>query len=255
MKQTFIALMLMLVFLAAMGSALAQDAAIQGVVTDPSGAYVPDVAITVTNIATGVVSAVKTNEQGFYSVPFLMPVRYKVEAIQAGFAPQTRELKVDVNQTARVDFTLRLGAVAESIEVTAAAALLESENTSVGQVIENKRIVEMPLNLRNYLELAQLSLGVQPARSQGYGARTGGEDGTEGGFIALGTACVPDQRSARRGRQQLTRLGRAARFPGSGCETGGGFRRRVQSRGQQQLGRIRIPDGGQGPGLHEVGHQ
>jgi Carboxypeptidase regulatory-like domain len=186
MKQTFIALMLMLVFLAAMGSAFAQDAAIQGVVTDPSGAFVPDVAITVTNIATGVVSAVKTNEQGFYSVPFLLPARYKIEAIQAGFAPQTRELKVDVNQTARVDFTLRLGAVAESIEVTAAAALLESENTSVGQVIENKRIVEMPLNLRNYLELAQLSLGVQPARSQGYGARTGGEDGTEGGFIAVG---------------------------------------------------------------------
>src|SRR4030095_166313 len=186
MKQTFIALILMLVFLAATGSAFAQDAAIQGVVTDPSGAHVPDVAITVTNIATGVVSAVKTNEQGFYSVPFLMPVRYKVEAIQAGFAPQTRELKVDVNQTARVDFTLRLGAVAESIEVTAAAALLESENTSVGQVIEKKRIVGMPLNLRNYLELAQLSLGVQPARSQGYGARTGGEDGTEGGFIAVG---------------------------------------------------------------------
>ncbi len=53
-------------------------------------------------------------------------------------------------------------------------------------MIENKRIVEMPLNLRNYLELAQFSAGVLPARSQGRGARTAGEDGTEGGFIALG---------------------------------------------------------------------
>ena len=56
----------------------------------------------------------------------------------------------------------------------------------MGQVIANKRIVEMPLNLRNYLELAQISLGVLPARSQGHGARTAGEDGMEGGFIAVG---------------------------------------------------------------------
>jgi hypothetical protein len=176
-----------LFLLAASGAAFGQNAGIQGVVTDPTGAHVPQVAIVVTNVATGVVNAVKTNEHGFYSVPFLSPGTYNVEAVQAGFAPQTRKgLKVDVDQIARIDFVLRIGAVAQTIEVTAASALLESETTSVGQVIENKRIVEMPLNLRNYLELAQLSLGVQPARSQGHGARTGGEDGTEGGLIAAG---------------------------------------------------------------------
>lgn len=187
MKKTLSVMMRLLVFLLASGAAFGQNAGIQGVVTDPSGAYVPEVVITVTNLATGVVNAVKTNEQGFYSVPFLGPGSYRIEATQAGFAPQTRkELKLDVDQIARVDFILRIGSMAETVEVTATAALLESETTNVGQVIENKRIVEMPLNLRNYLELAQLSLGVQPARSQGHGARTGGEDGTEGGFIAVG---------------------------------------------------------------------
>lgn len=187
MKQTYAFTIGLLVLLAASTAAFGQNAGIQGNVTDPSGAYVPDVIIKVTNLATGVINEVKTNEQGFYSIPFLGSGNYKIEATQAGFAPQTRqELKLDVDQVARVDFTLRIGSVAESIEVTATAALLESETTSVGQVIENQRIVEMPLNQRNYLELAQLSLGVQPARSQGHGARTGGEDGTEGGFIAVG---------------------------------------------------------------------
>ena len=67
-----------LVFLAATGAAFGQNAGIQGVVTDPSGAYVPEVSITVTNVATGVANEVKTNEQGFYSVPFLAPATYKL---------------------------------------------------------------------------------------------------------------------------------------------------------------------------------
>ena len=165
----------------------AQNSGIQGVVTDPSGAPVPDVAVTVTNLATGVVNAVKTNVQGFYSAPFLPLGAYKVEAVKPGFAPATVDrLQLNVDQVARVDFNLKIGTVAETIEVTAAAALLESETTAMGQVIENKRIVEMPLNLRNYLELAKFSAGVLPARSLDRGARTAGEDGAEGGFIGLG---------------------------------------------------------------------
>lgn len=146
-------------------AAAAQNSGIQGVVTDPSGAPVPQVAITITNVATGVATAVRTNEQGFYTAPFLPPGPYRIEANPSGFARVSREnLILNVGQVARVDFELKLGAVAESIEVTAAAALLESETTAMGQVIENKRIVEMPLNLRNYLELARFSAGVLPAR-------------------------------------------------------------------------------------------
>ena len=179
--------MRVLLFGLAVAAAWAQNSGIQGVVTDPSAAPVPDVTVTITNVATGVVNTVHTNDHGFYSAPFLPTGTYRVTAEKQGFSAVSRDnLKLDVDQVARVDFSLKIGAVAETIEVTAAAALLESETTTMGQVIENKRIMEMPLNLRNYLELAKFSAGVLPARSLGRGARTAGEDGTEGGFVALG---------------------------------------------------------------------
>jgi hypothetical protein len=165
----------------------AQNSGVQGVVIDPSGAPIPGVTVNVTNVATGIINNITTNEIGTYSAPFLPTGTYRIEATKQGFSPITREnLKLDVGQVARIDIEMKLGTVAETIEVSAAAALLESETTSMGQVIENKRIVEMPLNLRNYLSLANLSAGVMPARQLGRGARTAGEDGQEGGFVALG---------------------------------------------------------------------
>jgi hypothetical protein len=160
-------------------SARAQQATIQGVVTDQTNAVVPGVKVTATNVATGVSQSVQTNTEGFYSIPFLLPGTYKVEAAAAGFAPVTREnLKLDVNRTAAVDFTLKLGAVAETVEVSAAAALIDSQTSVVGQVIDNRRIVELPLNGRNYLELARLTTAVAPD----YGSRTG----SKGTFSAVG---------------------------------------------------------------------
>ena len=157
----------------------AQQATVQGVVTDQSNAVVPGVKITVTNVATGVAQSVETNAQGFYSLPFLLPGTYRVEAVAKGFAPAIREnLKLDVDQTARLDIALRLGAVAETVEVSAAAALIDSQTSVVGQVIDNKRIVELPLNGRNYLELARLTTGVAPD----FGSRTS----SKGSFSAVG---------------------------------------------------------------------
>src|SRR5215471_9536313 len=160
-------------------TAFAQQATIQGVVSDASGASVPSANISIRNVKTGVQQTVATNAQGFYSVPFLVPGAYEIGATAQGFSPQTRtNLQLDVNMTARVDFTLAVGAVAETVEVSAAAALLNTETTAVGQVIDNKRIVELPLNGRNYLELAQLTTGVVPGR----GSRTS----DKGNFSALG---------------------------------------------------------------------
>jgi len=162
----------------------AQNSTIQGVLSDQSGAVVPDVEVMVSNLETGVTARMKTNERGFYAFPFLPPGNYKVEASKEGFAPQVREkLKLDVGQIARVDFAMTVGTVLATVAVSAAAALLESESTQMGQVIDNKRIVEMPLNKRNYLELARLSPGVLPAMTMGTGARVGR---SEAGFVAMG---------------------------------------------------------------------
>ena len=164
--------------------AFAQGSGIQGVVTDDSGGVIPGAQVAVTNTATGVENSVQTNERGFYSVPLLNPGTYNVTAVSEGFAGATREnLKLDVQQIARVDFRLSVGTVTEVIEVSAAAALLESEQATMGQVIENKRIVEMPLNKRNYLELAQLSVGILPGATVGAGTRPGRD---EAGFSGMG---------------------------------------------------------------------
>jgi Carboxypeptidase regulatory-like domain/TonB dependent receptor len=154
-------------------------ATLQGVVTDDSGAVVAGAEVAVTNIETGVTVKAIANEDGLYRVPALNPGRYSIEARGRGFAPaRAREVRLEVGQTARLDIALKVGDVNETIEITAQGALLNSETTDVGQVIDGKRIVEMPLNGRNYLQLAQLSAGVLPALNN----RTS----DEGGFLAFG---------------------------------------------------------------------
>jgi len=97
----------------------------------------------------------------------------------SGFSTESLpEVKLDVNQVARLDFTLKPGALAETVEVSASAALLDSETATVGQVISNKAIVEMPLNGRNYLNLAALTAGTA--------TDVGGRTQSEGGFAAGG---------------------------------------------------------------------
>jgi Carboxypeptidase regulatory-like domain/TonB dependent receptor len=154
-------------------------ATLQGVVTDNSNAVLANAEITVTNLDTGVSIKAMTNETGLYRVPALNPGRYSVEAKANGFAAaRVNETRLEVGQTARLDLSLKIGNVSETVEITAQGTLLNSETTDVGQVIDGKRIVEMPLNGRNYLQLAQLTAGVLPAGN----SRTS----NEGGFLAFG---------------------------------------------------------------------
>jgi hypothetical protein len=170
------------------GSALAQSSGtIQGVVTDNSGGVIPGAAVVVTNADTGIKSSGLTNDTGFYTIPALNPGRYTLTCSAQGFATaERRDLRLEVAQTMRVDFRMSVGTVAEVVEVSAAATLLQSEKTDVGQVIDSKRILEMPLNGRNYLQLALFAAGVLPSRDQGKGTRQDGEQGGEGGFRAAG---------------------------------------------------------------------
>lgn len=164
-------------------SAWAQNAGIQGVVTDSSKAMIVSAAVTVTNLDTGVVLRATSNETGAYLFPSLAPGRYKVECSASGFSvQQASEIRLEVNQLARLDFELKPGAVTESIQVSASAVLINSETTEVGQVIDSKRILEMPLNGRNYLSLAQFTAGALPGGGPGTGARSR----DEGQFAAVG---------------------------------------------------------------------
>jgi hypothetical protein len=157
----------------------AQNASVRGVVTDQSGAFVPGVTVRVTNNATGVSQTVQTNEQGFYLATSLIPGVYNLGVSKTGFTTITQEnLVLGVEQAARADFSLQVGGVAQTVEVSAATALIDSETTTVGQVISNRSIVELPLNGRNYLQLARLTAAVTTARG------TRGEN--QGVFSAVG---------------------------------------------------------------------
>ncbi len=150
---------------------------ITGQVRDPSGAVVVGATVTVTSIATSATRAALTNEAGIFSFSSLHPGIYDLQVAMQGFQTVTRRgIELQVQQTARIDFTLQLGQVTEVVEVTGGAALLTTENATVGTVIENKRIVELPLNGRNFLQLVSLSPNVSFgfANSGQAGARQGG---------------------------------------------------------------------------------
>ena len=109
---------------------------VTGQLKDSTGATIPGVEITVRNTQTNVNRVVTTNEEGLYVVPALNPGTYEVKASKTGFKSATRSaFDLQVQQTARIDFTLDVGQVSESVEVSATATQLNTEDATVGTVI------------------------------------------------------------------------------------------------------------------------
>jgi hypothetical protein len=133
---------------------------ISGQVADPSGAGVPNSVVTLTNTATNAVRTADTNEQGLYTFTSVPPGTYNLKVEHPGFKTTTSNVEVLVQQSVRLDMTLQVGQVSESIEVSATAALLQADNATVGSVVETKSIVELPLNGREYLNLVTLAPNV-----------------------------------------------------------------------------------------------
>src|SRR5688572_25921127 len=161
--------------------ALAQASGqINGAVTDASGAFLPGVTIEATNAATGAVRTAVTGTDGLYTIPLLPPGNYTVKATLQGFRVSQRDgVRVTVTETARVAFQLEVGQVSETITVTAEATLVETSNATHGIVIDEQKIVELPLNGRNFTQLGTLIPGVV-APPGGLGGQSG--DATPGGF-------------------------------------------------------------------------
>jgi hypothetical protein len=139
----------------------ASTGSVSGLVTDPTGAAVPGVGITVTDIQRNVPFKTVTNAEGFYVVTPLPPGRYRVAAEKAGFRRYVLDdLPLSTQQKAAVNVTLELGAVTESVQVTGEAQLIETTTSTLGTITENKKIVDLPLNGRNIHSLVMLTPGV-----------------------------------------------------------------------------------------------
>jgi outer membrane receptor protein involved in Fe transport len=142
-------------------SCLAQSTAVvQGLVTDPSGAVVPNAKIIVRNIATGFERSTETDSSGNYQVAALPVGVYRVEVQASGFGNQAvTDLRLEVSQTVVQNFPLKVGNVAQEVNVSAEAPVVESTTTTVGQVISQKTVQEIPLNGRHFVDLGLLIPG------------------------------------------------------------------------------------------------
>jgi len=172
MKALFAALGAILVI---SSLACAQTATVSGTVKDQSGAVLPGVDVTITNPATSLSRTVVTNERGDYVVPLLPVGTYTFTAELPGFKTASRQgIELQVDQRATVNFEMQVGEVSEKLLVTGDAPLVQSETSSVGTVVENKRIVELPLNGREFQNLTLLVPGTtNPAQGSTLGFRGG----------------------------------------------------------------------------------
>ncbi len=139
---------------------------ILGTVSDPSGAAVVNATVTITEVDKGTTVTRQTDETGSYSVPFLVPGNYKVTVEMQGFKKAEQSgINLSVDQRARIDVTLQVGNVSETVEVTASAPLVQSTSAETGQVIEQRAVQELPLNGRNFAQLVYLAPGVTPGQA------------------------------------------------------------------------------------------
>jgi hypothetical protein len=155
---------------------------ITGLVTDESGAVIPGVTVEATNAGTGQVRTMVTDADGRYDLPQLQPGRYNVKASLAGFRTMERQaVQVSVDDTSRVDFKMAVGGIEENVTVSGAAPLVETSHATMGITIDQQKVVELPLNGRNFTQLGTLIPGVL-APPSGLGGQAG--DATPGGFGA-----------------------------------------------------------------------
>jgi hypothetical protein len=155
---------------------------IVGTVADPSEAVIPKSRVTVRNQGTNASRVVFTDDDGDFSVPLLPPGVYEVSAEKAGFRRSVySNVNLNVDQTVRVDFVLQIGQPSEQVVVTESVPLVQTDTSTLGQVIERKQVSELPLNERNFLTFALLVPGGQlPVQ--------GSQNSTQGGAISVNGA-------------------------------------------------------------------
>src|SRR5215467_8114144 len=170
-------LVLMALVLGAAADARGQSTAtVQGTVSDSQNAILPVVTVAITNVNTGVERTAATDAAGQYVAASLTPGSYKIVAHLQGFADQTAEVILEVAQIAVVNMKLNISAVAETVTVVGASPVIEIATVSVGQVMAERTVQEIPLNGRHFVDLGPLMPGgVTPPQNAGLSAPLRGQ--------------------------------------------------------------------------------
>jgi hypothetical protein len=165
-----------------------ETARIQGNVTDKSGGVVPGATVTVKELTTNRTIKAETNEEGAYSILSLSPGKYQIEVTKASYKTIKQEVTLEVQQVASLDYNLEAGDVSAVVDVTNDTPLVETATSSLGEVVQAKQIVELPLNGRNVLELARLTPGVTQGVVGGFSTGANGDAETYRGNNVGGAA-------------------------------------------------------------------
>jgi len=150
-----------------------------GTIRDEKGAYIAGAKVTVTSPSTGLQRETKTADNGIFRILALPTGSYELKAEAAGFAVSTSPgIQIGVDQVRDVEIVMHVGARTETVEVQSEAALTQTETSKLGEIIDNQKVEDLPLNGRDFAQLARLSPGV--ASSGGGGGQQGGEGGVSG---------------------------------------------------------------------------
>ena len=193
MRRTFNWIFALIIFLAPATPSFAQTfGQITGQVTDASGGILVGASVTVTNTQTNQAREAQTNTSGSYVFPALLPGIYNIKVDLQGFQSQVRNgVELQVQQTARLDFSLALGSVEVAVEVTGSAPMINATDATVGTVINNKEILELPLNGRNFISLVS---SIPNVSSDWAGGGGGGASGRQGGDRSTQNFAVAGER-------------------------------------------------------------
>ncbi len=153
------------------------NATMTGIVTDASGGVVANATVTATNTASGVTRNAATNEAGLYTLASLLPGTYDLKVTMQGFKTKIQTgVVLETGAVVKADVTLEVGSVTESVEVTAAAPMMQTQETSVAGVVTQQQLERIPVNGRNYTRLLVLMPGTSDIqRSQGRGGLSGAQ--------------------------------------------------------------------------------
>jgi hypothetical protein len=176
MKNAKLLTGMLVLLLGTAGALQAQTASgqITGTVRDATGAVVPNAKVTLLNQQTGLTRDTVTNETGSYTFPLLQVGVYSVTAEQHGFrSAKQSDIHLNVDQVARIDLELAVGATTETVNVQAAAVAIDSETSTVGQLITTRQVSELPLNGRNFLQLLFIGAGAVETSGEQVSMRQG----------------------------------------------------------------------------------
>src|SRR5215470_2925010 len=177
-----------------------------GVVKDPTGALIPGVKITATNRATGAQLSGISNEIGRFEFPQLAPASYSLVAEYAGFKRTIVTAVVQVDQITHLDLVLQVGDIVQEVEVAEVSPILETDKSTMSSVVESRTIANLPLNARQYLDLALTAPGVLPSANgtQGGGFNVTGARSQSNIFLLDGVSNIDTQVNSALGNFRIT---------------------------------------------------